>query len=143
MPRISTQEFERLPLRVHDFLAGVPLHDVWAVDLPRTRSGITLDEFSRTANALRFTMRDPPRARWTPPTPSALLVGSPTLLVARSSQKARRDIASLLLTAPACEVVVARERVQIQVGELHQGPWRSPLSREFVTCFVRTERNDV
>jgi hypothetical protein len=50
MPKISTQEFERLPLRVHAFLAGVPLHDVWAVDLPRTRSGITLDEFLRTAN---------------------------------------------------------------------------------------------
>lgn len=55
MPQISTQEFERLPLRVHGFLAGVPLHDVWAVDLPRTRSGITLDEFSRTANARLFT----------------------------------------------------------------------------------------
>src|SRR5258708_25834 len=51
MPRISTQEFERLPLRVHDFLAGVPLHDVWAIDLPRARSGITLDEFLRTASA--------------------------------------------------------------------------------------------
>ncbi len=51
MPQISTQEFERLPLRVHAFLAGVPLHDVWAIDLPRTRSGITLDEFLRTASA--------------------------------------------------------------------------------------------
>jgi hypothetical protein len=51
MPQISTQEFERLPLRVHDFLAGVPLHDVWAVDLPRTRSGITLDDFLRTESA--------------------------------------------------------------------------------------------
>ena len=50
MPQISTQEFERLPLRVHAFLAGVPLHDVWAVDLPRTRSGITLDEFLRAAS---------------------------------------------------------------------------------------------
>jgi hypothetical protein len=50
MPKISKQEFERLSLRVHDFLAGVPLHDVWAVDLPRTRSGITLDEFLRTAS---------------------------------------------------------------------------------------------
>lgn len=49
MPRISPQEFERLPLRVHDFLTGVPLHDVWAVDLPRARSGITLEEFLRTA----------------------------------------------------------------------------------------------
>ena len=51
MPRTSTEEYERLPLRVHEFLAGVPLHDVWAVDLPRTRSGITLDELLRTASA--------------------------------------------------------------------------------------------
>jgi hypothetical protein len=61
MPQISTQEFERLPLRVHDFLAGVPLHDVWAVDLPRARSGITLDEFLRTASACPFT--PPPLVR--------------------------------------------------------------------------------
>ena len=51
MPQISAQEFERLPLRVHAFLAGVPLHDVWAVDLPRIRPGITLNEFLRTASA--------------------------------------------------------------------------------------------
>ena len=55
MPQISTREFERLPLRVHDFLAGVPLHDVWAVDLPRVRSGITLDEFVRAAGSRPFT----------------------------------------------------------------------------------------
>jgi len=55
MPQISPQEFERLPLRVHAFLAGVPLHDVWAVDLPRTRSGITLDEFLRAAGACLLT----------------------------------------------------------------------------------------
>jgi hypothetical protein len=55
MPQISTQEFERLSLRVHAFLAGVPLHDVWAVDLPRTRSGITLDELLRTASVCRLT----------------------------------------------------------------------------------------
>lgn len=54
MPRISRQEFERVPLRVHEFLAGVPLHDVWAVDLPRTRSGITLDEFLRAAGGRPF-----------------------------------------------------------------------------------------
>src|SRR5213592_4724263 len=48
MPRVSTQEFERLPLRVHTFLAGVPLHDVWSIDLPRWRAGVTLDEFLRT-----------------------------------------------------------------------------------------------
>jgi hypothetical protein len=55
MPRISTQEFERLPLRVHDFLAGVPLHDAWAVDLSRARSGITLDEFLRTTSSCLLT----------------------------------------------------------------------------------------
>ena len=54
MPRVSTQEFRRLPLRVHDFLTGVPLHDVWAVDLPRIRSGITLDEFLRAADERPF-----------------------------------------------------------------------------------------
>jgi len=61
MPQISTQEFERLPLRVHDFLSDVPLHDVWAVDLPRARSGITLDEFLRTASSCLFT--PPPLVR--------------------------------------------------------------------------------
>src|SRR5215831_1049411 len=52
MQQVSAREFERLPLRVHAFLAGVPLHDVWAVDLPRTRPGITLHEFSPTGGAL-------------------------------------------------------------------------------------------
>ena len=51
MPQISTQEFERLPLRVHAFLAGVPLHDVWAINLPRTRPGITLAEFLQRPSA--------------------------------------------------------------------------------------------
>jgi hypothetical protein len=55
MPQVSTHEFGRLPLRVHDVLAGVPLHDVWAVDLPRPRSGITLDEFLGAAGARPFT----------------------------------------------------------------------------------------
>src|SRR5262245_65647134 len=55
MPQISAQEFERLPLRVHDFLAGVALHDVWALDLPRLRSGITLEEFLRAAGGRPFT----------------------------------------------------------------------------------------
>ena len=63
MPQISTQEFERLTLRVHDFLAGVPLHDVWAVDLPRPRSGITLDEFFRKASACPCTCTPPPLVR--------------------------------------------------------------------------------
>jgi Protein of unknown function (DUF2867) len=55
MPQLATQEFERLPLRVHTFLAGVPLHDVWFVDLPRWRAGVTLDDFLRTATTCLFT----------------------------------------------------------------------------------------
>ena len=47
MPQISPTEFRALPLRVHTFLAGVPLHDVWAVDLPAHRDGVTLSEFLR------------------------------------------------------------------------------------------------
>jgi hypothetical protein len=54
MPRISTQQFEQVPLRVHDFLAGVPLHDAWVTDLPRTRSGVTLAEFLGKAGARPF-----------------------------------------------------------------------------------------
>jgi len=56
MPQIPKDEFERLPLRVHDFLAGVPLHDVWAIDLPRARSGITLDDFLRSAGTRQFAL---------------------------------------------------------------------------------------
>ena len=54
MPQASAQEFERLPLRVHTFLAGVPLHDVWAVDLARWRAGVTLDDFLRTESNCLF-----------------------------------------------------------------------------------------
>jgi hypothetical protein len=44
-----------LPLRAHQLLAGVPLHDVWAVDLPGPRTGITLNQFLRAANQQLFT----------------------------------------------------------------------------------------
>lgn len=54
MPQVLQQEYEALPLRVHDFLADVPLHDVWAVDLPRVRSRITLDAFLRAAGGRLF-----------------------------------------------------------------------------------------
>jgi hypothetical protein len=50
MPQISATEFYALPLRVHTFLADVPLHDVWAVDLPVHRCGVTLCEFLRRAS---------------------------------------------------------------------------------------------
>jgi Protein of unknown function (DUF2867) len=50
MPQISPTEFCALPLRVHTFLADIPLHDVWAVDLPKHRDGVTLSEFLRRAS---------------------------------------------------------------------------------------------
>lgn len=55
MPQVSTQEFEGLPLRVHTFLTGVPLHDVWSVELPHCRAGVTLDDFLRTTSNCLFT----------------------------------------------------------------------------------------
>lgn len=61
MPQISAQDFKQLPLRVHDFLAEVPLHDVWAVDLPHMRPGITLDEFLQTSS--EHACKLPPLAR--------------------------------------------------------------------------------
>lgn len=58
MPQISPAEFSALPLRVHTFLADVPLHDVWAIDLPRHREGVTLSEFLRRASHDRFDAAD-------------------------------------------------------------------------------------
>lgn len=63
MPQVSAQELQRLPLRVHSFLADVPPHDVWAIDLPYTRPGITLDEFSRTVGAGAHPFKASPATR--------------------------------------------------------------------------------
>jgi hypothetical protein len=64
MPQISSTEFHALPLRVHALLADVPLHDVWAVDLPARRDGIavTLAEVLRRKSQER-TESLPPAAR--------------------------------------------------------------------------------
>jgi hypothetical protein len=64
MPQISVHEFEGLPLRAHLFLEGVPLHDVWAIDLPHSRSGITLADFLRATNGDCSERRRPWSARW-------------------------------------------------------------------------------
>lgn len=42
--RASPIEWNRLDLHVHPVLAGVPLHDVWSVDLPGGRSGLALSD---------------------------------------------------------------------------------------------------
>ena len=63
MPQISPTEFYALPLRVHTFLADVPLHDVWAVDLPTRRGGVTLAEFLRRVSQGKINRLPPaPRA---------------------------------------------------------------------------------
>ena len=53
MPQISPEEFYALPLRVHTFLADIPLHDVWAVDLPAYSDSVTLCEFLRRSHGNR------------------------------------------------------------------------------------------
>jgi hypothetical protein len=63
VPQISAAEYGALPLRVHTLLADVPLHDVWAVDLPRVRGGVTLNEFHRLLSQHRLIGRLPPPAR--------------------------------------------------------------------------------
>ena len=49
MPRVSRREFEQLPQRVHPVLTGIPLYDVWAMDLAHWHPGITLDQFLKAA----------------------------------------------------------------------------------------------
>jgi hypothetical protein len=72
MPQISPMEFYALPLRVHTFLADVPLHDVWAVDLPTHRDGVTLCEFLRRASQDGFGAADT-KVNRLPPVASALI----------------------------------------------------------------------
>jgi hypothetical protein len=57
MDPLPPQEFLAQPLRAHAFLRGVPLHDVWAVDLPLGREVITLQEFFRRTRKMD-TLRD-------------------------------------------------------------------------------------
>jgi hypothetical protein len=55
VPKVLKSEFARLPLRVHDLLSDVPLHDAWAVDLPKRHSGITLNAFLHQTKGRVFT----------------------------------------------------------------------------------------
>jgi Protein of unknown function (DUF2867) len=40
--RVTPGEFRALELRAHALLAGVPLHDVWRIDLPGGRPGLNI-----------------------------------------------------------------------------------------------------
>jgi len=63
MPRISPSEFYAVPLRAHTFLSGVPLHDVWAVDLPRPSEPVTLAAFNALQRSQPIPGRLPAPAR--------------------------------------------------------------------------------
>jgi Protein of unknown function (DUF2867) len=63
VPRISAAEYRAVPLRVHALLADVPLHDVWAVDLPPVREDVTRDECHRILGEFRSIGRLPAAAR--------------------------------------------------------------------------------
>ena len=56
--RVASDEWNRLELRVHTLLAGVPLHDAWAVDLPGGRRGLTLTDL-RGVLAERVALSNP------------------------------------------------------------------------------------
>ncbi len=61
--RASPEEYREIDLRAHSLLADVPLHDVWALDLPPTdpprtmlelRAGLSPQELLRASAAVRF-----------------------------------------------------------------------------------------
>ena len=108
VPQISEREFKRLPLRAHQFLAGVPLHDVWAVDLPSPRAGITLDEFLRVANDRIYT-----------PTPVMRGLLDLGLLIGRlfGCDCPRRP--RLERRSPGCSIVFYIDAEQANVCNLH------------------------
>jgi hypothetical protein len=45
--RVSSKEFQRIPLEAHAFLGGLPLHDVTSVELPGGGAGRTLADVRR------------------------------------------------------------------------------------------------
>jgi hypothetical protein len=52
--RVTGEEYARLDLRAHALLAGVPLHDVWAVELPGGGPGRTAADVRAVASLERL-----------------------------------------------------------------------------------------
>ncbi len=57
--RIEPAEYLQLDLRAHQLLAGVPLHDVWRVDLPGGGPGRSLADLRPFTRAERLTQVNP------------------------------------------------------------------------------------
>lgn len=55
MIRVFPDDFEALPLEVHSFLEDVPLHDVFAIDLPERGQDVTLAEVFDIMKSVDFT----------------------------------------------------------------------------------------
>ena len=53
MARATAEEFGALDLRCHALLADVPLHDVWVIDLPGGRPGLTMRDVDAIATPSR------------------------------------------------------------------------------------------
>ena len=53
MATAPAQEFGALDLRCHTLLADVPLHDVWVIDLPGGRPGLTMRDVDAIATPSR------------------------------------------------------------------------------------------
>ena len=57
--RVTTDEFQRLPLRAHTLLADVPLHDVWAIDLRGGGPGRTIVDLRALLSKSKLTGANP------------------------------------------------------------------------------------
>ena len=53
--RVESEEYAGLDLRVHSFLASVPLHDAWAIDLPGGGPGRTVADLPALISIERLT----------------------------------------------------------------------------------------
>ncbi len=53
--RVGSEEYAGLDLRVHSFLASVPLHDAWAIDLPGGGPGRTVADLRELVSVERLT----------------------------------------------------------------------------------------
>jgi Protein of unknown function (DUF2867) len=57
--RVTSEEFERVPLRAHSLLFNVPLHDVWAVDLRGDVAGRTILDVRDLLSVEKLTAASP------------------------------------------------------------------------------------
>jgi hypothetical protein len=57
--RVTLEEFEQIDLRAHSLLSGVPVHDVWAIDLPGGGPGRTIADVRALLSGRTLTAVNP------------------------------------------------------------------------------------